>query len=95
MRKDVIEVLEKDERNKKEKKREEAGDGGRCWTTMTHWDGRAEVPLLPCSLVVSVQRISLFTVPSGAPLARTHISKTDASKVVTPANLCRCGELAR
>lgn len=47
---------------RREKRR--GGLQGRCWTTMTHRDGRAEVPPLPRSLVVSVRRISLFTVPS-------------------------------
>lgn len=81
------------EREREEKRR--GGLRGRCWTTMTHRDGRAEVPLLPCSLVVSVQRISLFTVPRGAPPAHTHISETDAREVVTPQNLSRCRGPAR
>lgn len=85
------------ERQTEWEREEKRGGGlrGRCWTTMTHRDGRAEVPLLPCSLVVSAQRISLFTVPLGDPPARTHISQTHASKVVTHPNPSRCRGPAR
>lgn len=88
-----MDAVRKDGLSGKEKRR--GGLRGRCWTTMTHKDGRVEVPLLPCSLVVSVQRISLFTVPRGAPPAHTHISETDASEALTPPNQSRCRGPAR